>query len=70
MSDVANIFKAPKALPAAAPVVALPDMEDPVIKAAGARATEEERRRAGRASTNLGGGSGAPVTYNNSTLGS
>ena len=71
MSDVANIFKAPKALPEAAKAVAMPDPQDPVVKAAGARETAEERARKGRESTRMAGNmTGAPVTYNNSTLGS
>lgn len=69
MSDLGNMFKAPK-MPEALPSVSLPDPSDPKIVEAGKRKKEEERARTGRNSTDLGGGSGAPVTYGNSTLGS
>ena len=66
MSDIANVFKAPKALPEASKVMTMPDMEDPIVKAAGKKKREEEAARGGRDSTNL---TGAQTTYGNTTLG-
>ena len=67
MGDIANVFKAPKALPDAAKAVSMPDPTDPTVRAAGKKKREEEMTRTGRDSTNL---TGAPATYGNSTLGS
>lgn len=66
MSDIGNIFKAPKALPDAAKVMTMPDPEDPNVKAAGKKKREEAAMAGGRDSTNL---TGAQTTYGNSTLG-
>ena len=67
MSDFASVFKSPKGLPDLPKVPTMPDLEDPIVKAAGKKKREEEIARTGRDSTNL---TGAPVTYGNTTLGS
>ncbi len=68
MGGLTDMFKSPK-MPDALPSVSLPDPSDAKVVQAGKRKKEEERARTGRESTDLGGGSGAPVTYGNSTLG-
>jgi len=55
-------------LPKETPKATIPDERDPAAVEARRKKMREEQQRAGRESTNLTG-SGAPVTYTNTTMG-
>lgn len=69
-SLVDTIFSPPTPqLPAPAPPVRIPDENDPKILEERRRREEMQRASRGRRSTELDGGSGAPATYTNTSLG-